>query len=210
MESPDGQLRHRSVTPWVGAFTQPTQALAATGLQKAGIKLCLTERGSNCCATSQGRGLPARTSKRWCRGSAATHRSFRITCATWPANFSQSAANQGFIDALLTAGTSRSPVPPWKGGPSRASTSWPRFACHPTFPRCGSCIACMDDMAFAGREQEGENVLMRPSKLRKFSPEWEALQKSAGSPAVTRTARRRKIANVPRRRWSTTSGKLPR
>jgi hypothetical protein len=39
-------------------------------------------------------------------------------------------------------------------------------------------------LAFTGREQEGENVLIELIQSWKLTPEWEALQKNAANPAV--------------------------
>jgi hypothetical protein len=184
MESPDGQLRASVGDSVVGAFTQPTQALAATGLREGGYQTLPDGTRIELLRYLSGqqfaRSYVETLVSRQCSNPQIVSNNTREDMA---ANFSQSAANQGFIDALLTAGDV-SFTCTLEGRPVKGKYIVATLRMAPNVSPMWFVYRLYGYMAFAGREQEGENVLMQLIQSWKFSPEWEALQKSAGSPAV--------------------------
>ena len=97
--------------------------------------------------------------------------------------FSQSAANQGFIDALLTAGDV-SFTCNLEGRPVKGKYVAATIRMSPNVSPMWFVYRLFGYIAFAGREQEGENALQQLIQSWKLTPEWEALQKNAANPAM--------------------------
>jgi hypothetical protein len=184
MESPDGQLRASIGDAVVGAFTQPTQALAATGLREGayqtlpdGTRIELLRYLSG---QQFARSYVETLVSRQCSNPQIVSNNTREDMA---ANFGQAAANQGFIYALLTAGDV-SFTCTLDGRPVKGKYIAATIRMAPNISPMWFVYRLYGYMVFAGREQEGENVLMQLIQTWKFTPEWEKLQKDAGIAAA--------------------------
>jgi hypothetical protein len=184
MESPDGQLRASIGDAVVGAFTQPTQGLSATGLREGayqtlpdGTRIELLRYLSG---QQFARSYVETLVSRQCSNPQIVSNNTREDMA---ANFGQAAANQGFIDALLTAGDV-SFACTLDGRPVKGKYIAATIRMAPNISPMWFVYRLYGYMAFAGREQEGENVLMQLIQSWKFTPEWEKLQKETGIPAA--------------------------
>lgn len=180
LESSDGQLRASIGDAVVGAFTQPTQALAATGLREGGYQTLPDGTRIELLRYLSGqqfaRSYVETLVSRQCSNPQIVSNNTREDMA---ANFGQSAANQGFIDALLTAGDV-SFTCTLDGRPVKGKYIAATIRMAPNISPMWFVYRLFGYIASAGREQEGENVLMQLVQTWKFTPDWEKLRKDAG------------------------------
>lgn len=181
MISPDGLVRGSMGDSMVGAFLQPTQAFSEAGFgegtyQTLGDGTRLEILGYN--SGKQFAQSYVRTIlSQQCSNPRNSSTSVREDIAS---AFAQSAANEGFTGALLTAGevsfTCNVGGQPLKGKYIAATIRMAPGAATIWF-----VYRLYGYIALAGREQEGEKVLARMLQSSKFDPEWEARQKAAAN-----------------------------
>jgi Short C-terminal domain len=184
MDSPDGQVRASIGDAAVGAFTQSTQALAASGLREGAYQTLPDGTRVEILRYLSGqqfsRSYVETLVSRQCNNPQISSNNAREDLA---ALFSQSAANQGFIDALLTAGDV-SFTCNLEGRPVKGKYVAATIRMSPNVSPMWFVYRLFGYIAFAGREQEGENALQQLIQSWKLTPEWEALQKNAANPAM--------------------------
>jgi hypothetical protein len=181
MASSDGLVRASMGDSMVGAFTQPTQSLAATGLGEGdyqtlddGTRLeILGYNSGQQFAQSYVRTLLSRQ----CSDPQIVSNTAREDLASI---FRKPAANEGYANALLTAGevsfTCNLGGRAFKGKYIAATI---RMA--PGSSALWFVYRLYGYLAFAGREQDGEKVLTRMLQSAKFNPDWEARQKDTAT-----------------------------
>jgi hypothetical protein len=184
LESPDGQVRASIGDSVVGAFTQPTQALAATGLREGGYQTLTDGTRVEVLRYLSGqqfaRSYVETLVSRQCSKPQIVSNNTREDMA---ANFGQSAANEGFVDALLTAGDV-SFTCNLDGRPVKGKLIAATIRMAPNVSPLWFVYRLFGYIASTGREQDGENVLMQMIQSWRLSPEWQAAQKDAAAPAV--------------------------
>jgi hypothetical protein len=184
MESPDGLVRASIGDSVVGSFTQSTQALAAMGLREGSYQTLpdgtrvevLRYLSGQQFARSYVETLVARQ----CNNPQISANNSREDMA---ANFGQTAASQGFINALLTAGDV-SFTCSLDGRPVKGKYIAATLRMAPNVSPMWFVYRLFGYIASAGHEQEAENVLIQMIQSWKLTPEWEALQKDAAAPSV--------------------------
>jgi hypothetical protein len=179
MVSPDGLVRASMGDSMVGAFTQPTQSLAAAGLGEGAFQTLddgtrleiLGYNSGQQFAQSYVRTLLSRQ----CSDPQINSTRAREDLAS---AFRQSSANEGLANGLLTAGevsfTCNLGGRPLKGKYIAATIRMAAGASALWF-----VYRLNGYVAFAGREQDGEKVLGRMLESMKFNPAWEARQTNA-------------------------------
>lgn len=184
MVSPDGLVRASMGDSMVGAFTQPTQSLAATGLGEGnyqtlddGTRLeILGYNSGQQFAQSYVRTLLSRQ----CSDPQINSNTAREDLASI---FRQSTANEGYANAVLTAGevsfTCNLGGRQFKGKYIAVTI---RMA--PGTSALWFVYRLYGYVAFAGREQDGEKVLARMLQSATFNPDWEARQIDTAAPDV--------------------------
>lgn len=182
MDSPDGQVRASIGDATVGTFTQPSQALAATGLREGAYQTLPDGTRVEILRYLSGqqfaRSYVETLVSRQCANPQISINNSREDLA---AVFSQSAANLGFTDVLLTAGdVSFACNVDGRSVKGRYVAATIRMS--PKVSALWLVYRLYGYTAFAGREQEGENVLDQLIESWKFTPEWEALQKGIANP----------------------------
>ena len=188
MSSPDGQVRASMGDSMVGAFTQPTQALTRAGLGEGnyetlddGTRLEILRFNSG---QQFARSYVETLVSSQCHDPQINSNNARGDLAS---AFSQSAAKEGFADALFTAGevsfTCNVDGRPVKG---RYIAATIRMA--PGFSPMWFVYRLYGYIAFAGREQDGEKVLEQMLQSAKFDPSWEARQGNESSRQVRENA----------------------
>jgi hypothetical protein len=182
MDSPDGQVRASIGDAMVGTFTQPSQALAATGLREGAYQTLPDGTRVEILRYLSGqqfaRSYVETLVSRQCASPQITLNNSRDDLATV---FSQSAANLGFVDALMTAGDV-SFACNLDGRPVKGRYVAATIRMSPSVSALWLVYRLYGYIAFAGREREGENVLDEMIESWKFTPEWQALQKSIANP----------------------------
>jgi hypothetical protein len=182
MDSPDGQVRASVGDATVGAFTQPSQSLAATGLREGAYQTLPDGTRVEILRYLSGqqfaRSYVETLVSRQCSNPQITFNNSREDLA---AAFSQTAANSGFADALLTAGDV-SFACNLEGKPVKGRYVAATIRMSPTVSPLWLVYRLYGYIAIAGREQEGENILGQLIETWKFTPEWEALQKGVVNP----------------------------
>lgn len=184
MDSPDGQLRASIGDSMVGAFTQPTPALAAKGLVEGNYQLL--DDGSKLEILQYMSGQKFARSyvetlvSRECSQPQFSYGAPREDLA---AIFSQSASEEGFSDGFLTAGEvefSCSLDGRQANGKFVAATL-----------RVGHSESALwfvyrlyGYIALAGRAQDGEKVMTDILQTLKFNSKWQALKKNTADPSV--------------------------
>jgi hypothetical protein len=186
MASPDGRVRASMGDSMVGAFTQPTQALAMAGLgegtyQTLGDGSRLEILGYNS-GRQFARSYVETLVSRQCSTPQIRSNNDREDLA---AKFSQSAANEGFTDELLTAGEA-SFTCNLDGRPVKGKYIAATIRMAPSISSMWFVYRLYGYIAFAGREQDGEKVLAQMIQSSKFNPDWEARQKDAANAAAPR------------------------
>ncbi len=184
MESPDGQLRATIGDAMIGAFTQPTQSLAAAGLREGGYQTLRDGTRLEVLRYLSGqqfaRSYVETLVSRQCSNPQFSSNAAREDLATI---FSQSAATEGFTDALLTAGdvsfTCNLDGQLVKGAYVAATI---RMA--PNLSPTWFVYRLYGYIAFPGREQQGARVIAEILQTLTFSAEWQALQKAAAGAAA--------------------------
>jgi hypothetical protein len=186
MASPDGQVRASMGDSMVGAFTQPTQALAMAGLGEEnyqtlgdGTRLEILRYNSG---RQFARSYVETLVSRQCNDPQVRSDNAREDLA---ATFSQSAANEGFTDALLTAGEA-SFTCSLDGRLVKGKYVAATIRMAPSISSMWFVYRLYGYIAFAGREQDGERVLAQMIQSSKFNPDWEARQKDATNAAAPR------------------------
>jgi hypothetical protein len=184
MDSPDGQVRASIGDAMVGAFTQPSQALAATGLKEGAYQTLADGTRVEILRYLSGqqfaRSYVETLVSRQCNSPQISLNNDREDLA---AAFSQSAAKVGFTDSLLTAGDVSFSCT-LDGRPVKGKYVTATIRMSPNVSPMWLVYRLYGYVAFAGREQDGENVLEQMIASWQFTPEWEALQKSVTNPAV--------------------------
>jgi hypothetical protein len=184
MDSPDGQVRASIGDAMVGAFTQPSQALAATGLKEGSYQTLADGTRVEILRYLSGqqfaRSYVETLVSKQCNSPQISLNNDREDLA---AAFSQSAAKLGFTDSLLTAGDVSFSCT-LDGRPVKGKYVTATIRMSPNVSPMWLVYRLYGYVAFAGREQDGENVLEHMIDSWQFTPEWEALQKSVTNPAV--------------------------
>lgn len=184
MDSPDGQVRASIGDAMVGAFTQPSQALAATGLKEGAYQTLADGTRVEILRYLSGqqfaRSYVETLVSRQCTSPQISFNNDREDLAAF---FSQSAAKLGFIDSLLTAGDVSFSCT-LDGRPVKGKYVTATIRMSPNVSPMWLVYRLYGYVAFSGREQDGENVLEEMIASWKFTPEWEALQKTVTNPAV--------------------------
>jgi hypothetical protein len=182
--SPDGQIRASIGDSMVGAFTQPTPTLSMAGMREGsyqllgdGTKLEILRYFSG---QQFARSYVQTLVSRQCSNIQITSNNTREDLAS---TFSESAANEGFANVLLTAGdvsfTCNLGGRTVKGKYVAATV---RFA--PSVSPMWFVYRLYGYMASAEREQDGEKVIAQMIQSWKFDPAWEAQQKNTANTAV--------------------------
>ena len=209
--SPDGQVRASIGDSNVGAFAQPTATLAAAGLHEGDYQTLgdgsrvevLDYLSGQKFARSYVETLVSRQCGNLQIGSNNTREDLASA-------YSQSAASEGFTDALLTAGeVSFSCTLDGRAAKGKYIAATIRMA--PGTPALWIVYRLYGYIAFAGREQEGEKVLSQILRSWNFHPDWKAL----GWMPEARPRRRttnipRRAANAPCKTLLRISGRLPK
>jgi hypothetical protein len=184
MNSPDGQIRASVGDSMVGPFTQPSQALTASGLREGSYQTLSDGTRVELLRYLSGqqfaRSYVETLVSRQCSNPQISSNNSREDLAS---NFSQSAASVGFTDALLTAGDV-SFTCTMDGKPVKGKYIAATIRMAPNISPIWLVYRLYGYIAFSGREQDGEEVLMQMVRSWKFTPEWEALRKDAAMPAV--------------------------
>ena len=182
--SPDGLVRASMGDTFVGAFTQPTQALAAAGLGEGNYETLPDGTGVEILRYNSGqqfaRSYVATLVSRECSNPRMNSSSAREDLATM---FSQSAASAGFTDALFTAGEV-SFTCNLRGRPARGKYVAATIRMAPGFSPLWFVYRLYGYVAAAGREEDGEKVLTQMIQSSKFDPDWETRQKDAANAAA--------------------------
>jgi hypothetical protein len=182
--SPDGQVRASMGDSRVGAFTQPTQALAAAGLGEGGYETLPDGTRVQILRYNTGqqfaRSYVTTLLARECANPQMNSAGVREDLA---AALSQSAASGGFTDALFTAGEV-SFTCTLDGRPAKGKYVAATIRMAPGFSPLWFVYRLYGYIAAAGREQDGEKVLAQMIQSSKFDTQWEARQKDAANAAV--------------------------
>lgn len=176
MSSPDGQVRASMGDSLVGAFTEPTQALAAAGLGEGdyqtlsdGTRLEILRYNSG---RQFARSYVTTLVPRQCSDPQINSSNARDDLAS---AFSQSAAEEGFTDALLTAGEV-SFTCNLDGRPVNGRYIAATIRTAPGISGMWFVYRLYGYIASAGRERDGEKVLARMMESSKFDEAWGARQ----------------------------------
>jgi hypothetical protein len=184
MTSPNGQVRASMGDSLVGAFTQPTQALAAAGLGEGGYETLGDGTRVEILRYNSGqqfaRSYVTTLVSRQCSNPRINSTSAREDLA---AALSQSAASAGFTDALFTAGEVLFTCN-LGGRPARGKYVAATIRMAPGFSPLWFVYRLYGYVAAPGREQDGEKVLARMIQTSKFDPDWVARQRDAANAAM--------------------------
>jgi hypothetical protein len=184
MTSPNGQVRASMGDSLIGAFTQPTQALAAAGLGEGGYETLGDGTRVEILRYNSGqqfaRSYVTTLVSRQCSNPQINSTSAREDLA---AALSQSAASAGFTDALFTAGEV-SFTCNLGGRPARGKYIAATIRMAPGFSPMWFVYRLYGYVAAPGREQDGEKVLAQMIQTSKFDPDWVARQRDAANAAV--------------------------
>ena len=184
LTSPDGLVRASLGDSLVGTFTQPTQALAAAGVREGGYETLPDGTRAEVLRYLSGqqfaRSYVDTLVSRQCAKPQVISNTDREDFA---AQFSQLAATQGFTDALLTAGDAGFSCT-MDGRPVKGKFIAATLRMGPNVSPMWFVYRLSGFLAFAGREQDGENVLIELIQSWKLDSEWEALLRNAANPAV--------------------------
>jgi hypothetical protein len=182
--SPDGLVRASLGDSLVGTFTQPTQTLAAAGVREGGYETLPDGTRAEVLRYLSGqqfaRSYVDTLVSRQCGKPQVSSNSDREDFA---AQFSQLAATQGFTDALLTAGDVGFSCS-MDGRPVKGKYIAATLRMGPNVSPMWFVYRLSGFLAFAGREQDGENVLIQLIQSWKLDSEWEALLRNAANPAA--------------------------
>jgi hypothetical protein len=184
MTSTDGQVRASMGDPLVGAFTQPTQALAAAGLGEGGYETLGDGTRVEILRYNSGqqfaRSYVSTLVSRQCNNPRVNFTRAREDLA---AELSESAASAGFADALFTAGEV-SFTCNLDGRTARGKYVAATIRMAPGFSPLWFVYRLYGYIAAAGREQDGEKVLAQMIQTSKFDPDWLARQRDAANAAM--------------------------
>jgi hypothetical protein len=186
LSSPDGQVRASMGDSMVGPFTQPTETLAATGLSEGafqtlgdGTRLEILRYNSG---QQFAQSYVETLVSRQCNDPRIESSTAREDLA---ATFSQSAANEGFTDEILTSGEV-SFTCSLEGRPAKGKYVAATIRMAPGFSPVWFVYRLYGYIAFVGREPDGEKVLAQMLQSTKFNQGWEARQKGNATPPMQR------------------------
>jgi hypothetical protein len=181
MGSPEGQVRATIGDAMVGAFTQPTPTLTASGLREGSYQILSDGTRVEVLRYLSGqqfaRSYVETLVSRQCSNPQISSSSAREDLA---ATFGQSAANEGFTDALLTAGDVSFSCT-LDGKPVKGAYVAATIRMSPSVSPMWFVYRLYGYIASPGREQEGEKAIAQIQRSLKFSSQWDALQKQATS-----------------------------
>jgi hypothetical protein len=182
--SPDGLVRASMGDTLVGAFTQPTQVLAAAGLGEGNYETLPDGTRVEILRYNSGqqfaRSYVTTLVSRECSNPQMNSSSEREDLAT---ALSQSAASAGFTDALFTAGEV-SFTCNLDGRPARGKYIAATIRMAPGLSPLWFVYRLYGYIAAAGREQDGEKALAQMIQSSKFDPDREARQRDGANSAV--------------------------
>jgi len=184
MGSPDGQVRATISDSNIGIFTQPTQMLAMGGLREGsyqalgdGTKL---EIRRYIPGQQFARAYVQSFVSRQCSGLQIVSNNVRQDLAS---TFLQSARNEGYASAYLTAGDINFTCG-MNGLPVQGKYVAATVQPAPSQTTLWAVYRLYGYLAPAGREKEAEQVLTQAIQTWKFNPQWEAQQRSTANAAV--------------------------
>ena len=184
LSSPDGQLLASAGDSNVGSFTLPTQALTASGLREGGYQVLADGTRVEVLRYLTGqqfaRSYVETLVSRECGSPQIASNNARDDVATM---LGESAASEGFINALLTAGDV-SFTCSLDGRPAKGKYITATIRMAPSASTMWFVYRIFGYIALAGREQDGELVLAQMLQSWKLTPEWRALQKDSLSGTV--------------------------